>query len=112
MWNLTPMPHGCSAARVSSFMKTLHLLVLLVAALVPGNAKSAAASLDIRVQDGGWGQISAKEVRAISLGAAVEIARHCPHTRIGPIVVHHRDDHPQTAWVRTPDGKIIVGLQA
>ncbi len=93
-------------------MKTFHFLALLAVALFHGVAESAAASLDITVQDGGWGQTSAKEVRAIVLGAGVEIARHCPKTRIGPIVVHHRDDHPQTAWVRTRDGKIIVGLQA
>ena len=93
-------------------MKIFHFLALLAVALFPGLTNSAAASLDIVVEDGGWGQISAKEVRAIALGAAAEIARHCPKTRIGPILVHHRDDHPQTAWVRTPEGKIIVGLQA
>lgn len=93
-------------------MKPLHFLGLLTFAMLTSAAQVAAASLDITVQDGGWGQISGKEVRAISLGAAREIARHCRHTRIGPIVVHHRDDHPQTAWVRTPDGKIIVGIAA
>jgi hypothetical protein len=93
-------------------MKTLSLLTLLAAAVFSCAANLSAASLDVTVQDGGWGGISAKEVRAIALGAAAEIARNCPHTRIGPIVVHHRDDHPQTAWVRTPDGKIIVGLEA
>ena len=85
---------------------------MLAAIFLGGRALSPAASPDITVQDGGWGQISAKEVRAIALSAAGEIARHCPRTRIGAIVVHHRDDHPQTAWVRTPEGKIIVGLQA
>ena len=95
-----------------SFMTTLHFLALVAVAFLSGTANSAAVSLDIRVQDGGWGQITAKEVRAIALGAAKEIARHCPKTRMDPILVHHRDDHPQTAWVRTPDGRIIVGLQA
>src|SRR6186713_2708494 len=93
-------------------MNALHLLVLLAVALLPSAPKSAAATLNITVQDGGWGQISAKEVRAIALGAGTEIARHCPRTRIGPILVHHRNDNPQTAWTRTTDGKIIVGLQA
>ena len=93
-------------------MKRFHFIATLAAIFLGGSAESPAASPDITVQDGGWRQISAKEVRAIALSAATEIARHCPHTRIGPIVVHHRDDHPQTAWVRTPDGKIIVGLQA
>lgn len=93
-------------------MKPLHFLGLLILMLLASASKSAAASLDITVQDGGWGQISAKEVRAITLGAGTEIARHCPKTRIGPILVHHRDDHPLTAWVRTPEGKIVVGLQA
>jgi len=93
-------------------VKVLHFLALLTALFLAGIPKSAAASLDITVQDGGWGRISTREVRAIALGAAGEIARNCTHTRIDPIVVHHRDDHPQTAWGRTPDGKIIVGLQA
>ena len=93
-------------------MKRLHFAVTLAAIFLGGSAESPAASPDITVQDGGWGQISAKEVRAIALSAATEIARYCPRTRIGPIVVHHREDHPQTAWVRTREGKIIVGLQA
>ena len=94
------------------FMKPLPFLALSTAVALACTADSAAVSPDIRVQDGGWGQMSAKEVRGITLGAAGEIARHCPRTRIGPIVVHHRDDHPQTAWERTPDGKIIVGIEA
>jgi len=93
-------------------MKPIHFLTLLAAATFSVAQNSAAATPDITVQDGGWGAMSAREVRAIALSAAGEIARHCPHTRIGSIVVHHRDDHPQTAWVRTPDGKIIVGIEA
>jgi hypothetical protein len=84
----------------------LPLLMLLAAAPL------RAVTPDIAVQDGGWGAMSVKEVRAIALSAATEIARHCPRTRLGPIVVHHRGDHPQTAWERTPDGKIIVGIEA
>ena len=92
-------------------MKRLHFLTFLAFALFPG-PKSTAATLDIVVDGRGWGTASAKEVHAIALAAGEEIARHCPRTRIGPIVVHHRDDHPQTAWERTPEGKIIVGIAA
>ena len=94
---------------VARIVKHLHFIALLIAAIA---APLSAATLDIAVQDGGWGQISIKEVRAVALAAGTEIARHCPRTRIGPIVVHHRDDHPQTAWERTPDGRIIVGIEA
>lgn len=90
-------------------MARLHSIVFVLLGLV---ASLSAARVDVTVQDGGWGEISVKEVRAIIVSAATEIARHCPKTRIGPILVHHRNDHPQTAWERTPDGKIIVGLQA
>lgn len=85
---------------------TLPCIALLFAAF-------AHASLpEIAVQEGGWGAASAREVRAIALSVAEEVARHCPRARISPIVVYHRDDHPQTAWERTPDGRIPVGLAA
>ena len=73
---------------------------------------ASAAVPVIAVQDGGWGNVSVREIHALALATATEIARHCPKTRIGAITVHHRDDHPQTAWVRTADGKIIVGIEA
>ena len=85
------------------------ILCLTFAGAVPS---ARAASLTIAVLQDGWGAANAREVRAITLSAAEEIGRHCPRTRIGTIVVYHRDDHPQTAWERTPDGKISVGLQA
>lgn len=90
-------------------MKYFALIPFLLASI---SAPLSAATLDVVVQDGGWGEISAKEVRAVALSAGTVIARHCRGTRIGPILVHHRDDHPQTAWERTPDGKIIVAIQA
>ena len=90
-------------------MKHLPLVALLLASTAD---PLRAATLDIAVQDGGWGRMSAKEVRAVALAAGEEIARYCRHTRIGPIVLHHRDDHPQTAWERTSDGRIIVGIEA
>jgi hypothetical protein len=93
-------------------MKTFHFPALLPAVILFFSPARGVAAPDITVQPDGWGEISAKEVRAIAVSAAREIARHCPRTRIGPILVHHRDDHPQTAWERTPDGKIIVGIEA
>ena len=104
-----PRARNVRAPHSPSIVKHLHFLALLIASIA---APLTAATLEIAVQDGGWGGSSAKEIRAIALSAGTEIARHCPRTRIGPIVVHHRDDHPQTAWERTPDGKIIVGIEA
>ncbi len=86
------------------------LFIALLLAVMAGPLR--AATLDIAVAEGGWGRMSAREVRAVALAAGEEIARHCRRTRIGPIVVHHREGHPQTAWERTPDGKIIVGIEA
>lgn len=83
------------------------------ALLAPALATAAfAATPDITVQEGAWGGASVREVRAIALATAEEIARHCPRTRLGPIAVHRRADHPQTAWERTPDGRIVVGIEA
>ncbi len=84
----------------------------LIAAILCAAAEISAAVPDIAVQDGGWGNASLREVHALALATATEIGRHCPRTRIGTIVVHHRDDHPQTAWARTTDGKIVVGIEA
>ncbi|MEI7820784.1 MAG: hypothetical protein WCK55_07690 [Verrucomicrobiota bacterium] len=94
-------------------MKTFRFFALSVAAaLLFAGAENFAAVPAIAVQDGGWGSASVREIHALALATATEIGRHCPKTRIGTIVVHHRDDHPQTAWVRTADGKIIVGIEA
>ncbi len=93
-------------------MNRPHFAATLAAFVIFTVVKVPAASVNLTVQDGGWGQISAREIRAICAAAGEEIARHCPRTHVGPILVHHRDDHPQTAWGRTPDGKIIVGLEA
>ncbi len=93
-------------------MKARAWLLAMLAAAVPFAAPLRAVTPDIAVQEGGWGGASVREVRAVALAAAGEIARHCPRTRLGPILVHHRADHPQTAWERTPDGRIIVGIEA
>ena len=87
-------------------------LVLIFAVLACTVPNADAASFQIAVLGDGWGSATAREIRAITLSAADEIARNVPRTRIGTIVVYHRDDHPLTAWERTPDGKISVGLQA
>ncbi len=92
-------------------MPCVLVLCALVRFLLSGPLAPAAVPA-IAVQDGGWGNVSVREIHALTLATATEIARHCPKTRIGAIVVHHRDDHPQTAWVRTADGKIIVGIEA
>ncbi len=94
-------------------MKTFRFPALCIAAafLFAGTENSAAVPV-IAVQEGGWGNASVREIHALALSTAAEIARHCPKTRLGTILVLHRDDHPQTAWVRTADGKIIVGIEA
>lgn len=90
-------------------MKPLHLIVLILAGI---RMPLEAVSPDVIVSAGGWGVATPREVRAIVLSATDEIGRHCPRTRIGEIVVYHRDDHPHTAWERTADGNIAVGLAA
>ena len=41
-----------------------------------------------------------------------EILRHCPHARLSGITVYHREDHPQTNFIRKSDGSIAIGLTA
>ncbi len=92
-----------------SFMKPLHFILLILAGLwMPLRA----ASVNVLVQAGGWGVATQKEVLAITLAAVEEIGRHCPRTRVGTIVVYHRENHPQTGWERTTEGNIAVGLAA
>ena len=94
-------------------MKTFRFPALcVVAALLIAGVKMFAAVPAVVVQEGGWGTASVREIHALALATATEIGRHCPKTRIGTIAVHHREDHPQTAWSRTADGKIIVGIEA
>ena len=109
------VPAGARQCVLASLfaMKTFRFPALCVAAaLLCAGAENFAAVPGIVVQDGGWGSASVREIHALALTTATEIGRHCPKTRIGTIVVHHRDDHPQTAWARTADGEIVVGIEA
>jgi hypothetical protein len=91
-------------------MKSRMLFVFLWFVMLVAVPSAGAASPNIAVSDGGWGTANPREIRAIALSAAGEIARHCPRTRVSSIVVYHREDHPQTDWERTADGRVAVGL--
>ena len=71
---------------------------------------TAAEPLRLVMQDGGWGGAPTNNIRAVLLSAGGEIWRHCPHTRLAEIRVHHRGDYPQTNWERGKDGCIVIGL--
>lgn len=65
---------------------------------------------DISVEEFGWGNASSAEIRAVFRAAAGEIWKHCPATRVDPIFVHRRSDHPQTDVDRDGRGRIAIGI--
>jgi hypothetical protein len=89
-------------------MRLLSVFLLLTLATA-----APAAPLHITVQEeSAWGKGAPKDIRAVALSAATELFRHCPHTQIDEIVIHHRDGTPQTDWERDQEGRIVVGLAA
>lgn len=89
-------------------------LVSLAAASVSAprfaHAIADSASLEILVDDRGWGKASPAEVRAVALSAAGELWQHCPGQRVRPIRIYHRTDFPQTDFSHDWRGRIRVGL--
>lgn len=67
-------------------------------------------SLEILVDDRGWGKASPAEVRAVAFSAASELWQNCPGQRIKPIRIYHRTDFPQTDFSHDWRGRIRVGL--
>lgn len=74
------------------------------------HAVADSSSLEILVDDKGWGKALPAEVRAVALSAASELWQHCPGQRIKPIRIYHRTDFPQTDFSHDWRGRIRVGL--
>ena len=87
-------------------------IVALVIAHFLVSAAFARRGPDITVAPNGWGRSTAAEVRMVCLSAAGEIWKHCADTRLGTILLHHRNDHPQTEWERGAGGRIVIGIEA
>lgn len=92
-------------------MKYPATVALLLAQFLAAAAFARRAP-DITVVPNGWGQATAAEVRMVCVSAAGEIWKHCADTRLGPILLHHRNDHPQTEWERGAGGRIVIGIEA
>ena len=92
-------------------MKHPAIVALLLAQFLAAAAFARRAP-DITVVPNGWGQATAAEVRMVCVSAAGELWKHCADTRLGPIVLHHRNDHPQTEWERGAGGRIVIGIEA
>jgi hypothetical protein len=93
-----------------------HFLATLAAAGLgmPQRAGAIAdsATLEMIVENSGWGKAAPVDVRAVVLGSADEIWRHCQGQRIKPIHVYHRTDFPQTDFVHDWRGRIRIGLHS
>ena len=68
------------------------------------------ATVEIIVDNGGWGKAAPADVRAVLLTAASEIWLNCRGQRIKPIRVYHRTDFPQTDFLHDWRGRIRIGL--
>ncbi len=68
--------------------------------------------LSIEICEGGWGESSLSNIKAVIASAAHQIWKHCPHTELNSIRIYHREDYPIVHFNRDPDGWIRVGLQA
>lgn len=75
-------------------------------------AASDSATLQILVDDGGWGQASPKDIHAVLLSTANEVWQHCPGQGLKPIRVYRRGDHPQTDFIPDWRGRIRIGLNS
>ena len=93
-------------------MKKIPAVCLVLFLQCFATAAFARRAPDISVGPTDWGQASPAEVRMVCLSAAGEIWKHCPDTRMSPILLHHRNGHPQTEWNRSRDGRIVIGIEA
>jgi hypothetical protein len=80
----------------------------------PRFARAAADSdtLEILVDNRGWGSAASADVRAVALSAANEVWQNCPAQRIKPIHIYHRTDFPQTDFGHDWHGRIRIGLNS
>ena len=57
-------------------------------------------TLDIKVIDGGWGDASGPDIRAVCLSAARALWKHFPDQTIEPISIRHSDEGPMVLFGR------------
>ena len=87
----------------------------LNAALREGAANRSRSSvtqktLDIKVIDGGWGDASGPDIRAVCLSAAQELWKHFPDQTIAPILIRYSDEGPMVIFGRGSGGERRVLL--
>lgn len=91
------------------FLRTLATLAVAPCAVLRA---APSAHLRIGVENGAWGTALPAQIGEVARSAALELWKHCAHSRIEAICIYHRTDHPQTDFGRTPDGRIGIGLAA
>jgi len=99
---------------MTTFYSRRHFLTTLAAASLaaPRAARAIAdsATLEIIVENGGWGKAAVPDIRAVLLSTANELWQHCPGQRLKPIRVYHRTDFPQTDFLHDWRGRVRIGL--
>jgi hypothetical protein len=88
------------------------LVTLTAGAAFPRLVQAASDSptVEILVDDGGWGKASPKEVRAVLVSTAGAIWPYCAGERLKPIRVYRRGDYPQTDFIHDWRGRVRIGL--
>lgn len=97
----------------SSYSRRRFLTTLAAASVAAprlAHAIADSASLEIIVENGGWGKAAAPDIRAVLLSTANELWQHCPGQRIKPIRIYHRTDFPQTDFLHDWRGRVRIGL--
>ena len=70
------------------------------------------AGLEIRVREGGWGEVRAQDIEAVLYSVATILLEQFPGRRLNPIVVSHSPERPMTLFKKGPGNAYQVQLSA
>jgi hypothetical protein len=102
--------NSAAVSRLAAGLLCLSQITIVQAA--DKSRRSEFRSINIRVQAGGFGEVSAADITAVLQSAAGELFRYWPGTQLPSIDVYHRTDHPQTDSIRAAGNRIAIGLTA
>jgi hypothetical protein len=78
----------------------------------PREAANKRPSLDIRIQEGGWGNAPTTEIEALLQAVASELLPYFPGRELSPIVVSHSDETPIVLYEKGADDEYQMHLCA
>lgn len=66
--------------------------------------------LEIRVLEGGWGNVRTQDIETVLYSVAAVLFEHFPGKRLNPILVAHSDKQPLTLYEKGPNNEYQVYL--